>query len=163
MRNRPSGRGRGIFTGLFTLIAASGLALLGASPGMAADSCPNAEFRTGAAQYLPDCRAYEMISPVQKNNGGLGNDANVGTLGEVRHGAARGSLLVAFLFHAQLNNPIWPDAQPWDMWIFVAAAVVIAVLNRKAMLSRGRGVTQVLMPWATEGESAASSRPLPRH
>ncbi|WP_123919521.1 hypothetical protein [Georgenia muralis] len=26
--------------------------------------------------------------------------------------AARGSLLVAFVFHAQMNNPLWPDAQP---------------------------------------------------
>ena len=29
--------------------------------------------------------------------------------------ASRGSLLVAVLFHAQMNGPAWPDAQPWDM------------------------------------------------
>ena len=29
--------------------------------------------------------------------------------------AAGGSLLVAVLFHAQMNGPAWPDAQPWDM------------------------------------------------
>lgn len=59
--------------------------------------------------------------------------------------AARGSLLVAFLFHAQMNNPIWPDAQPWDMWLFVATAVVVAVVNRKALLDRGSAATAVLL------------------
>lgn len=29
--------------------------------------CPNDEFRLGAAGFLPDCRAYEMVSPVDKN------------------------------------------------------------------------------------------------
>jgi uncharacterized protein len=62
--------------------------------------------------------------------------------------AARGSLLVAGLFHAQMNNPIWPDAQPWDMLIFVAVAIVIAVANRRAMLERGSSVTTILMPGA---------------
>ena len=59
---------------------------------------------------------------------------------------ARGSLLVAFLFHAQLNNPIWPDAQPWDMWLFVVAAVVVIVVKRKTMLDRDHGVTGILLP-----------------
>lgn len=29
--------------------------------------CPNQEFRTGPGAFLPDCRAYEMVSPVDKN------------------------------------------------------------------------------------------------
>ena len=60
--------------------------------------------------------------------------------------AARGSLLVAALFHFQLNNPIWPDAQPWDSVLFVVAAVVVVVLNRRTLFDRSAGVTRVLMP-----------------
>jgi membrane protease YdiL (CAAX protease family) len=70
--------------------------------------------------------------------------------------ASRGSLLVAFLFHAQLNGP-WPDAQPWDMYLFVLIAVVVVLVRRKTMLSRTAGVTAVVI----EGKRARALEPDP--
>ncbi len=59
---------------------------------------------------------------------------------------ARGSLLIAILYHFQMNNPIWPDAQPWDTLLFATAAVIIVWLNRRTMFQRGFGVTNLRMP-----------------
>jgi len=59
--------------------------------------------------------------------------------------SARGSLLIAYLFHFQMMNPIIPDGQPWENYIFAIAAVVIVILNRRTMFKKGTGVTEVLM------------------
>jgi hypothetical protein len=40
-----------------------------------ADTCPNAAYRVGASASLPDCRAYEMVSPVVKNGGDVSGEA----------------------------------------------------------------------------------------
>ena len=60
--------------------------------------------------------------------------------------SARGSLLIAYLYHFQMMNPIWPDAQPWDNLLFGIVAVVVVILNRHTMFNKGTGVTEVLMP-----------------
>ena len=60
--------------------------------------------------------------------------------------AAQGSLLIAALYHFQMNGPAWPDAQPWDSLVFAVAAVVIVLLNRRTMLSGDGAATDVIMP-----------------
>lgn len=57
---------------------------------------------------------------------------------------SHGSILLPALFHLQLINPLWPDAQPYDTLFFVAAAVVVVVCNRKAMFTRETAVTVVI-------------------
>lgn len=64
---------------------------------------------------------------------------------------ARGSILIAALFHFQLMNPLMPDAQPWDTLVWVIAAAVIVLVNRRMMLTRKGAVTEVLMPGEEEG------------
>lgn len=58
--------------------------------------------------------------------------------------AARGSILTAALFHFQLNNPIWPDAQPWVTYLFAFAAVIVVLFNRGSMFTRTDAITEVL-------------------
>lgn len=70
--------------------------------------------------------------------------------------AARGSILVAALFHFQIMNPAFPDAQPWDTLVWVVAAALVVLVNRRAMLTRAGAVTEVLMPQAgrqSDGEA----------
>jgi uncharacterized protein len=60
--------------------------------------------------------------------------------------ATRGSILMAALFHFQLMNPVFPDADPWDKLAFVAVAIAVVLLNREQMLRREGAVTDVLTP-----------------
>ena len=57
--------------------------------------------------------------------------------------ASRGSLLIAILYHLNIMNPMFPDAQPWDSYLLVVAAAVIVFLNRHQMFRGGVGVTEV--------------------
>jgi membrane protease YdiL (CAAX protease family) len=58
--------------------------------------------------------------------------------------ASQGSLSIAILYHLNIMNPIFPDAQPWDSFLLAIAAAVIVFLNRRQMFQRGSGVTDVL-------------------
>lgn len=58
--------------------------------------------------------------------------------------ASKGSLLVAVLYHFQLMNPIFPDAQPWDNILWIAVAVIVVWLNRGKMFRREAGVTNLI-------------------
>ncbi len=56
---------------------------------------------------------------------------------------SRGSILLPALLHFQLINPLWPDAQPLDNYLFVGVAVLVVWFNRKTMFSRDGAVTEV--------------------
>jgi hypothetical protein len=58
--------------------------------------------------------------------------------------AARGSILLPALFHFQLINPIWPDAQPYDTYLIIIIAVLVVWLNRKTMFTKAGAVTMVI-------------------
>jgi len=62
------------------------------------------------------------------------------------YNASRGSLLISVLYHFQMMNPVFPDAQPWDILLFTIAAALVVWLNRGTMFQRGSGVSDVLMP-----------------
>ena len=49
------------------------------------------------------------------------------------------------LFHFQMNNPAWPEAQPWENYLFALVALLIVVFARRSMLQSDTAVTEVLM------------------
>ena len=58
--------------------------------------------------------------------------------------ASAGSILLAALFHFQLINPLWPEAQPYDTYLLVVAAAVVVLLNRGSMFSTEGAITEVI-------------------
>ena len=57
---------------------------------------------------------------------------------------SRGSILLAAFFHFSLNNPIFPDAQPYDTYLLIVAAMLIVWWHRQEMFSKEGAVTDVI-------------------
>lgn len=57
---------------------------------------------------------------------------------------SKGSLLISMLFHFNVMNPIWPDAQPWDNLLYIVFSVMVVFWNRHTMFKRGSGITEIL-------------------
>jgi hypothetical protein len=84
-------------------LCASTLCTISAAPTIApAATCPNATFRVGSSTLLPDCRAFEQVSPVNKD----GYDA-VSRLSFLQYPAQASPSGAAIEY--QSNNPS-PDA-----------------------------------------------------
>ncbi|MEE4111306.1 MAG: hypothetical protein V2I40_00735 [Desulfobacteraceae bacterium] len=58
--------------------------------------------------------------------------------------SSHGSILLPALFHLQVINPLWPDAQPYDTWLFAVVAGIVVWLNRCEMFARGTAMTDVI-------------------
>lgn len=70
----------------------------------------------------------------------------------------RGSLLWPMLFHWQLINPFWPDAQPYDTWLLIGVAALIVWWNRDMLFSREGAVTDVIPNRSVAADGSISSR-----
>lgn len=60
------------------------------------------------------------------------------------YNATRGSIFFAAVFHFQLMNPIWPDAQPYDTYLLLVIAAIVALVDRKKMFDRQGGLTEIV-------------------
>lgn len=61
------------------------------------------------------------------------------------------------LFHFQLNNPIWPDAQPCANYLLAFGAGVIVWLTRHTIFQSDTGVSEAHVP--RQDGTAQASRP----
>jgi uncharacterized protein len=58
--------------------------------------------------------------------------------------ASQGSILLSVFFHFLVMNPIFPDAQPYDTYLFLGAGVLVVWFNRKAMFTKEAAIVEVI-------------------
>lgn len=94
----------GLWSLFCAVVSAVVLSVVSAGPALAAESCPNETLRGGPSAALPDCRAYEQVSPAEKH----GYDATGRGAGAEQHmpaqAAASGEGAVAYLGAGGFNG-----------------------------------------------------------
>lgn len=78
------------------------------SPPTVGSSCPNQAFRTSFSAALPDCRAYEMVSPVDKNGGDVGSGFVVRSYGMLSETSSDGDRMT----YSSLRSFADPNSAP---------------------------------------------------
>jgi len=76
-----------------------------ASPLASTARCPNAAYRRGQAAHLPDCRAYEMVSPVDKGGADIIAAINASANRAELDQAARGGGRVSYSAYRAFGDP----------------------------------------------------------
>jgi membrane protease YdiL (CAAX protease family) len=67
-----------------------------------------------------------------------------GVIMAVAYNKTKGNLLFPVLLHWQLNIAFWPEAQPWENYLYVVLAVLLLWIHREVMFSRDMGLTVVV-------------------
>ena len=57
---------------------------------------------------------------------------------------SHGSILLPAFFHFSLMNPVFPDAQPYDTYLLIVVAALIAWRKRKGMFTKESSVKEVI-------------------
>jgi len=57
---------------------------------------------------------------------------------------SNGSILLPAIFHFQLMNPIFPDAQPYDTYLLIVIASLVVWWNRKDMFTKESSIKEVI-------------------
>jgi DNA-binding beta-propeller fold protein YncE len=107
-----------------------------ALPAAAEECSANAAYRTGPSAALPDCRAYELVSPLDKDNGDILTRENITGFGTALYqSSAAGSGLAYTSYHAFAKAESAPYTDQY-----------LAVRHERGELEEGWATTNVDAP-----------------